>query len=122
MPSRDSPIRKISGRYNLRDDLSWSPHIDYISKKANQTLGFLKRNIKVHNKDLKSKAYSILERPQFEYTSSVWFPDTATNIAKHEVVQRWAARWATSWLPAHLQRDSNVKGPKLAHTGIALVK
>ena len=32
------------------DDLSWSPHIDTIFKKANNTLVFLKRTIKVHNK------------------------------------------------------------------------
>ena len=41
----------------IADDLSWSPHIDITTKKANQTLGFLKRNIRVHNKDLKSVAY-----------------------------------------------------------------
>ena len=38
----------------ISDILSWSPHIDNISKSANQTLGFLKRNIWVHNKDVKS--------------------------------------------------------------------
>ena len=32
----------------ISDTLSWTPHIDSISKRANQTLGFLKRNIKVH--------------------------------------------------------------------------
>ena len=47
----------------ISDDLSWSPHIDLITKKANQTLGFLKRNIKVHNQDLKSTAYKTLVRP-----------------------------------------------------------
>ena len=40
----------------ISDDLSWSTHIDNITKRANQTLGFLKRNIRVHNKDLKSVA------------------------------------------------------------------
>ena len=42
----------------IADDLSWSPHIDITTKKANQTLGFLKRKIRVHNKDLKSVAYN----------------------------------------------------------------
>ena len=36
------------------DDLSWTKHIEITTKKANQTLGFFKRNIRVHNKDLKS--------------------------------------------------------------------
>ena len=48
----------------ILDDLSWSTHIDNITKSANQTLGFLKRNIRVHNKDLKSVVYKTLVRPQ----------------------------------------------------------
>ena len=32
----------------ISDDLSWGTHVNNISKKAIQTLGFLKRNIKVH--------------------------------------------------------------------------
>ena len=63
-------------------------------KKANQTLGFLKRNIRVHNKDLKSVANKTLVRPQLEYASTVWYPHTTTDINKVEAVQRRAARWA----------------------------
>ena len=37
----------------ISDDLNWGTHIDNITKKANQTLGFLKRNIKVHKEDLR---------------------------------------------------------------------
>ena len=50
------PAAKYLG-VTIADDLSWSKHIDITTKKANQTLGFLKRNIRVHNKDLKSVAY-----------------------------------------------------------------
>ena len=70
-------------------------HIDSVSKKANQTLGFLKRNIKVHNKDLKSTAYTTLVWPQLEYASTVWSPHTATDITKLKAVQRRSARLAT---------------------------
>ena len=56
------PSTKYLG-VTISDDLSWSPHIDLITKKANQTLGFLKRNIEVHNQDLKSTAYKTLVRP-----------------------------------------------------------
>ena len=73
-------------------------------KKANQTLGFLKRNIKDHNKDLKSTAYTTLARPQLEYASTVWSPHTATDITKLEAVQRRSARWATR----DYQRTSSV--------------
>ena len=53
----------------ISDDLLWSKHIDITTKKANKTLGFLKRNIQVHNKDFKSVAYKILVRPQLGMVS-----------------------------------------------------
>ena len=55
----------------IADDLSWSSHIDNTTKKATQTLRYLKRNTRVHNKDLKSVAYKTLVRPQLEYASTV---------------------------------------------------
>ena len=55
-------------------------HIDVITKKANQTHGFLRRNIKVHNQDLKATAYKTLVRPQLKYASSVWSPNTSEEI------------------------------------------
>ena len=72
----------------IADDLSWSPHIDNTTKKANQTLDFLKRNIRVHNKDLKSIAYKTLVRQQLEYASTVWYPHYDKDINKVEAVQR----------------------------------
>ena len=103
------PSAKYMG-VTISDNLSWSPHTDSISKKANQTLGFLKRIIKVHNKDLKSTAYTTLTRLQLEYASTVWSPHTATDSTKFEAEQRTGY----PWLPAHLQCDGNDKGPKLA--------
>ena len=82
-------------RVTILDDLSWGTHVNNISKKANQTPGFLKWNIKVYKQDLKSTAYKTLVRPQLEYASTVWSPHTATDIQKTESVQRRAARWAT---------------------------
>ena len=79
----------------ISENRSWTPHINSVSKKANQTLGFLQRNIKVHNKDLKSTAYTTLVRPQLEYASSVRSPHSATDIIKLEAVQRRSARWVT---------------------------
>ena len=79
----------------VSEDLSWSDHINNITKKANQTLGFIKRNIRVHNRDLKSTAYKTLVRPQLEYASTVWSPHTDQDIGKLESVQRRAARWVT---------------------------
>ena len=88
------PSAKYLG-VTISEDLKWSEHINNITKKANQTLGFLKRNIRVHNKDLKSTAYKTLVRPQLEYASTVWSPHTDLDINKLESVQRRAARWVT---------------------------
>ena len=88
------PSAKILG-VTISEDLKWSEHINNITKKANQTLGFLKRNIRVHNKDLKSTAYKTLVRPQLEYASTVWSPHTDLDINKLESVQSRAARWVT---------------------------
>ena len=78
----------------ILDDLRWGTHVNNISKIANQTLGFLKWNIKLHKQDLKSTAYKTLVRPLLEYASTVWSPHTATDIQKIESVQRRAAIWA----------------------------
>jgi len=77
---------------NIFSDLSWDMHIDRISKEANNTLGFFRRNIKNHSKSLKSSAYKVLVRPQLEYCSTVSNPFTDANISKCEVVQRRAVR------------------------------
>ena len=67
--------------------------LNRISKKANNTLGFLWRNIKIHSESLKSSAYKVPVRPQLEYCSTVWCPFTDSNISKLEAIQRRAARW-----------------------------
>ena len=77
----------------ISNDLTWNTHINNITKKANQTLGFLRRNIKVHSEKLKATAYKTLVRPQLEYSSTVWSPHTATLIEQLEAIQRRAARW-----------------------------
>ena len=78
---------------DISSDISWDTHTNRISKKANKTLGFLRRNIKIHPESLKSSNYKVLVRPQLEYSSTVWCPFTDSNISKLEAVQRRAARW-----------------------------
>ena len=56
---------------DISSDLSWDTHINRIFKKANNTLGFLRRNIKIHSESLKSSAYKVRVRPQLEYCSTV---------------------------------------------------
>ena len=95
------PSAKYLG-VTISEDLKLTDHINDISKKANQTLGFLKRNIRVHNRDLKSTAFKTLVRPQLMYASTVWSPYTDQDINKLESVQRRAARWVFVITDTHL--------------------
>jgi ribonuclease P/MRP protein subunit RPP40 len=42
---------------NINNKMSWNKHIDSVSAKANKRLGFIKRNLKIPNKEIKSRAY-----------------------------------------------------------------
>ena len=73
-------------------DLSWNSHIENITVSANRPLGFVKRNIKTRNQEIRTIAYNTLVRPQVEYASAVWSPYTKENINKIEMLQKRAAR------------------------------
>jgi hypothetical protein len=58
-----------SARYlgvQLSHDLKWNSHISNVTAKANSTLGFLKRNLRIKERELKKKAYVSLVRPQLD--------------------------------------------------------
>ena len=80
----------------INNTMSWSSHIDTVTKKANQTIAFLRRNLSSCPKDVKAKCYKSIVRPQLEYASTVWDPVTKSNIAKVESVQRRSARFCYS--------------------------
>ena len=54
--------------------LSWNEQICSIVKKANSSIGFLRRNLQIHQKHIKANAYKTLVRPQIEYASTIWDP------------------------------------------------
>ena len=63
-----------SSRYlwvSIPKDLTWDSHIEEKVSKANQTLGFVKRNVKIKNHSVKEVAYNTLGRPKIEYASTV---------------------------------------------------
>ena len=64
-----------------------------LPNKANRTLGFLKRNLKIRSTSIKNVAYKSLVRPSLEYACSVSDPCTQTNVDKLEKVQRKATRF-----------------------------
>lgn len=62
-----------------------------LTQKANQTFGFLHRNIKVKSKPIKYMANQTLVRLQLEYGSEIWLTHTQTHIYQIERVQTRAA-------------------------------
>ena len=58
----------------ISDNHSWSQHISKIIKKANKSLGFLRRNSVTNNSQVKTQAYTSLVRALVEYGCSVWDP------------------------------------------------
>lgn len=80
----------------ISEDLSWDAHISDVACKANRTLGFLRRNLKLGSLKTKDLAYKALVRPILEYASTVWDPHTEENIKELEAVQRRAARWTVN--------------------------
>jgi len=44
----------------ISHDLRWNDHIDYVSAKANSTLGFVRRNININNPEVKDRVYKTL--------------------------------------------------------------
>lgn len=80
----------------ISKNLSWNNHVNNITKKANSTLAFLRRNIRNCPQRAKTQAYNTFVRPSLEYASTVWDPHTQANINKVESIQRRAARFVTN--------------------------
>ena len=74
-------------------DLKWTTHINNITKKANSTMSFIRRNISSCPPKAKSNAYQTYVRPTIEYASTVWSPHTECLTNQVEMVQRRAARF-----------------------------
>ena len=65
---------------DIASDLSWKPHITRITNTANKSLGFLRRNLKAKNPELRERAYKAIVRSQLEYAAPVWDPHTLNDI------------------------------------------
>ena len=77
----------------LQSNLKWNKHIDNTTSNGNKSLGFLKRNLKVANTEIKSRTYQALVHPKLEYSCSVWDPHTKDQQQKLEKLQHRAARY-----------------------------
>ena len=83
--TRHSPLKQIKYSYSfhnqtleqvtsakylgitITDNLDWGQHVSYVSTKATQTLGFLRRNLALAPRETKDMAYKTLVRPKLEY-------------------------------------------------------
>ena len=88
---QDSPYLGIT----ISDDLKLGTHIDNVTKKANSTLDFLRRNLHHCPQPCRKNAYLALFRSKLEYGSVVWDPCLKCDIDRLERVQRSAARFIT---------------------------
>ena len=79
----------------LSEDMKWGAHIEKITKKANTTLGFLRRNLYRCPRTCKKNAYISLVRSVLEYGAVLWDPYMKKDIDKIERIQRAAARFIT---------------------------
>ena len=59
---------------NIHQDLSWDENVNNICSKANKTLGFLRRNLRIRASNVEKTTYKTLVRPILEYACSVWDP------------------------------------------------
>ena len=73
--------------------LTWREYINVLSRKANSTLAFLRRNLRPCSSYTKAKSYLCYVRPIIEYSSTIWDPYIKEDIHKLEMVQRRAARF-----------------------------
>ena len=82
----------------LNDKLKYNAHIDKITGKASQTLGFIKRNLNKCPQPVKERAYETLVRPKLEYSSPIWNPThkQTTQLKQIEQIQRNAARFVAN--------------------------
>ena len=72
------------------DRLTWNQHI---TKKANSTLGFIRRNLRRCPTACKKTAYLALVRPLLEYGAIIWDSYQKQDISKMERIQHNAVRF-----------------------------
>jgi len=80
----------------ISHDLKWDKHCSKITKKANKTLGLLRRTLSPCSREVKNRAYQALVRSQLEYASEAWNPYYFVTTDRLDHVQRAAARFVNN--------------------------
>ena len=77
-------------------DLSFSKHIDDITRRAYQRTYMIYKIFVSRDKIMLSKAYITYVRPLLAYCTSIWSPTYVTDIVKIEKVQQYFTRRISS--------------------------
>ena len=103
-----SPLKSVNAQsylgIPLSKDLYWNDQVANVTKKANSTFFFIRRNLGKCSSETKETCYKSLVRSVLEYVAGAWFPYMQKNIVEIEKVQRRAARFVTGM---YQQKKSN---------------
>ena len=77
-------------------NLSWKNHLSRITKKSNNVLDFLRRNLRQASEETKAQAYFTLVRSNLNYCSTIWSLYQRDQKHQVEMVQRRSARFVTN--------------------------
>ena len=91
----------------ISNDLKWNIHINNVCKKANTTLGFLRRNLSNVPENCRKTAYISLVRSTMEYGATIWNPYSKGDIDKLERIQNRATRF--------IEKDYHIRSPGNHH-------
>ena len=99
----------------LDQKMQWNKHIDYdyVTKKGNKTLAFLRRQLKHCDNRVKKTCYEVYIRPILEHSSNVWDPHGKGNVDKIEKIQKRAARFISNIYNNDIPSDSIVSNLQL---------
>ena len=89
----------------LQHSAKFDQNINTVVAKVNRTLGFLRRNLRIRETNIKAQAYKSLVCPILKYSCTVWDPAAQKDIDRTDAVRRRATRFA---LNRH-QKTTSVK-------------
>jgi hypothetical protein len=72
----------------ISNDLKWNIHINNVCKKANATLGFLRRNLRNVPETCRKTAYVTLVRSIMEYGATIWNPYLKRDIIQNRFAKK----------------------------------
>ena len=94
MALEETPAAKYLG-VTIDSKLKWKEQYAATTKKSNNVLAFLRRNIHDCPMSVKEVCYKTLVRPILDYGSCVWDPHFKVDIDSLEKVQKRAGRFVT---------------------------